>query len=82
MDLTGVNSAAVGSAYTSSIPAQTSTILFKAGGLECFDSQYYWASTEFASGYSWMQNFNNGVQTCDITTTSYGVRAVRKELIT
>lgn len=52
------NSVPVGSAYTTTNPAQTSIDVFKSGGAEDFDGEYYWTSTEYNATNSYNQNFS------------------------
>ena len=50
--------------YTPDFPLQTESELFKAGGAEAFDADWYWSSTQHASvsDYAWFQHFSNGNQ--------------------
>jgi hypothetical protein len=78
----GTNTNAVpsrGSNYTSGTPAQTSAAAFQDTGLETFNVDYYWASTEVSSTQAWLQNFFQGRQYNIVgKTSSYKVRAIRR----
>jgi hypothetical protein len=55
----------VGSAYTSSVPSQTSVTIFQSGGDEAIDLARYWSSTDAntADSRAWRQDFNvSGVE--------------------
>lgn len=75
------NSSPAGAAYTTSDPAMTAAAAFHSGGAECFDSAYYWSSTEFVATSAWIQNFSTGSQNYTNKPNAYCVRAVRKVLI-
>ena len=73
------NSNPTGAAYTSSVPAQTSVTLFRAGNSEAFAAAYYWSSSEYSATNAWRQGFNNGNQDYNVDKNdSYYVRAVRR----
>ncbi|MFZ4463994.1 MAG: DUF1566 domain-containing protein [Bacteroidales bacterium] len=42
-----------------------------------FANAYYWNSTEFDSGTSWIHHFGNGIATYDTKSTTYYVRSIR-----
>ena len=42
-----------------------------------FNTYIYWSSSEYFAGYSWYQNFYNGVQAWDYKNYTKTVRAVR-----
>lgn len=75
------NSEPPGSAYTTSVPAQTAAPAFSASYTEAFAANYYWASTEFNGMYAWSQTFLNGSQYLNFKANSIYARAVRKVLI-
>ena len=75
------NSVPTGTAYTSSVPAQTANTAFQQGGAECFESQYYWSSSWFDSTSAWFQLFSVGSQDTSVQTNSLYVRAVRRVAI-
>jgi hypothetical protein len=54
--------------------------LFREGGSEAFERDWYWSSTEYASysGYAWVVYFSNGSQGYDGKSDANGVRAVRR----
>ena len=54
--------------------------LFRAGGAEAFDEEWYWSSTEYAqySFYAWVVGFLNGGQGYGNKLNRHGVRAVRR----
>jgi len=74
----------VNTAYTSSIPAQTTSVNFKSGGVQAFVSNFYWSSSEDSSidplYYAWDQTFTTGFQYRDSKNTGWYVRAVRRVL--
>jgi hypothetical protein len=54
--------------------------LFKAGGAEAFEADWYWSSTEYAQNSygAWIVGFTNGYQYNDFKGNGNGVRAVRR----
>ena len=72
------NSSPTGSAYTSSVPGQTSVTDFKSGGTEAFYANYYWSSSEYSSTGAWSQGFNDGFQFTNSKDNAPYVRAVRR----
>ena len=66
--------------YTPEFPLQTEAELFKAGGSEAFDADWYWTSTQHAaySGYAWYQDFNGGSQDYYGKSAELRARAVRR----
>ena len=46
-------------------------------GVGGFASGYYWGSTEYDSGFAWLQNFGSGYQTNYSKGNAFPVRAVR-----
>lgn len=72
------NSSPAGAAYTSSVPAQTTSAAFITGGAEAFAAGNYWSSTEYSSTGAWVQLFANGAQYDDGKDDSCYVRAVRR----
>ena len=59
-------------------PAQTTAVVFQAGGAEPFVAAEYWSSTEFSSTTARIQYFSNGSSGTTNKTNSYRVRAVRR----
>ena len=60
-------------------PEQTTAAAFQEDGSEAFDTGgWYWSSTEYSSGYAWVQNFLNGYQDLTVKGAACRVRAVRK----
>ena len=79
-----LNSIPVGTPYTSTNPDQTIVTAFRTGGVEAFDAEWYWTSTEASAGTTsaLIQDFSDGYQGwTDKTYTGYRVRAVRCVLI-
>ena len=73
-----------GTAYTRTNITQTNVTTFRTGGVEAFDSSFYWTSTEYSvsSARALIQYFGNGHQGNPIKTFTDGsVRAVRRVLI-
>jgi len=67
--------------YTEKFPLQTQAELFKQGGAEAFEADWYWTSTQHASdgGYAWGQYFDIGSQNCGNKDGSLcRARAVRR----
>lgn len=58
----------------------TTPDLFKTGGAEAFEEDWYWSSTEYApsSFNAWIVGFSGGTQNGFIKNGNYGVRAVRR----
>lgn len=69
--------------YTKEFPLQTQAELFKVGGAEAFDPDWYWTSTQYASdsACAWCQDFSNGDQGYDDKLNKGRVRAVRSFVI-
>lgn len=63
--------------YTSTVPAQTALEAFQKGGVEAFDADWYWASTQYSPGYAWIQDFADGFQHYDDKDNSDRACAVR-----
>jgi len=78
----GVNASAVPPthAYTADTPAQTAAPDFAAGGEQAFADEWYWSSTQHASGadYAWYQTFDYGYQLTNYTSAELRARAVRR----
>ena len=61
-----VGSGTTGTAYTSTIPAQTTVAAFVDGAAQAFTTahtgaeDYYWSATEFSNSGAWIQVFGNG----------------------
>lgn len=66
--------------YTPALPVQTLEELFKAGGDQAFEYEYYWSSTAHASvpDCAWLQGFDDGIQHDIITLIKFRARAVRR----
>jgi len=66
--------------YTPELPAQTQAELFKEGGQQALDPDWYWTSTKHiaSSGYAWCQYFLIGVQYSFHTNYELRARAVRR----
>ena len=78
------NSVPIGAVYTPTNPAQTAVIAFHTIGVEAFNADWYWASTEYSvhPAYALIQYFTNGFQGGnDKPNTGHRVRAVRRVLI-
>ena len=81
---TNSNSIPVGAAYTTANPTRTNVTTFQTGGVEAFDTDFYWTSTEYSSYTSsaLVQYFYDGIQYNGTkTNTSNCVRATRRVLI-
>jgi hypothetical protein len=79
----GANSNAVparASNYTAGDPAQTSAVIFRAGGAQAFGSVdiVYWSSTELSSSTAQAINFGAGNQYSGLKSFGYMVRAIRR----
>ena len=73
-----------GTAYTRTNITRTTVTTFRTGGVEAFDSSFYWTSTEYSvsSTGALIQYFSNGHQSNPIKTFTDGsIRAVRRVLI-
>jgi hypothetical protein len=89
----GVNYSAdpVGTAYTSTVPAQTSVTAFQTGNSEAFDFGTvlgYWSSSEFSSTSGWRTYYYTGVAGTQFNAakttgpgSNYRIRAVRRSII-
>ncbi len=69
--------------YTENSPIQTIAEAFRSGGAEAFEQDWYWTSTQYASasGFAWVQGFDNGDQGSDHEDTKFLARAVRRLVI-
>lgn len=78
----GINLSAVPPTYpyTAALPAQTADELFRAGGSEAFEAEWYWTSTQHASGGTdaWCQDFSYGNQYVYLKGGTSRARAVRR----
>lgn len=74
------SSVPVGYAYSRDNPAQTSVEIFRAGGDEAFEEDWYWSSTQYAGdeASAWCQTFGNGIQGDGHKDTPLRARAVRR----
>lgn len=66
------------SAYTTSMPAQTSISAFRSTGSEPFAASEHWTSTEFSATNGWYMIFTSAAQTTATKTFSIPVRAFRR----
>jgi len=66
--------------YTPDLPAQTLAEAFQAGGEQAFEADWYWSSTQLASGsdYAWFQIFDGGNQSSGTKGIKLRARAVRR----
>lgn len=73
------SSVPVGYPYTKDVPAQAAEEIFREGGAEAFEPEYYWASTPFEAddACAWFQDFSYGGQDYDRKDRKFWVRAVR-----
>ena len=83
---TNNNSAPAGTAYTASVPGQTTATAFRSGGAEAFEfgSVCYWSSSEYDATYAWSQYWhtsNSGIQYYNHKSNTNRVRAVRRSII-
>jgi hypothetical protein len=62
-------------------PNHTPVDAFKSGQPEAYDASWYWTSTEYGSGYAWVQDFDDGLLDDGGKGIGLRVRAVRKVLI-
>lgn len=62
-------------------PAESLAEVFQEGSPEAFRQEWYWSSTQYSSGYAWLQLFLNGYQYRDSKHGRLRVRAVRKCLL-
>jgi len=67
--------------YTKSFPAQTSLNIFRAGGPEAFEAEWYWSSTQYSPDGAWRQYFVAGHQDLCNKTSRLRARAVRRFII-
>lgn len=74
------SSVPVGYAYAPDAPAQTSEEAFRAGGVNAFEEEWYWTSTQFAgaSESAWSQDFTYGDQSFNPRGLNLRARAVRR----
>jgi hypothetical protein len=63
--------------YTLLLPGQTSVELFREGGAEAFNDDWYWTSTQYSALYAWYQTFDDGHQYYAYKSHSGRVRAFR-----
>lgn len=89
----GVNlsSDPTGTAYTSTVPGQTSVTLFQTGNAQAYDFGTvlgYWSSSEFSATAAWRTYYYTGVAGIQFTAakttgpgSNYRVRAVRRSII-
>lgn len=80
------NASPVSVGFTSTVPAETTSTVFKSGRTEAFEfgSAFYWCTTEYATLLSWGQHYNStypGNQAALAKTLLHRVRAVRRSII-
>ncbi|SMG00363.1 hypothetical protein BSIN_3433 [Burkholderia singularis] len=63
--------------YTIHLPGQTEVELFREGGAEAFDDDWYWASTQYSAYGAWNQDFGDGRQGSASKDDKGRVRAFR-----
>ena len=78
-----LNSLPQGAPYTPDSPVQTLAEAFRAGAYEAFGLDWYWTSTQHASGsdYAWYQDFSYGDQFISRKGGKFRARAVRRSAI-
>ena len=64
--------------YTTSDPALTSVTIFQTPNSEAFNTNSYWASTEYGTNYGWNQNMAGGAQNGSQKTDYTYTRAIRR----
>jgi hypothetical protein len=74
------SSVPVGYPYTEASPGQTDVEAFRTGGAEALEEEWYWTSTQSASGsyYAWDQVFFSGYQYGSRMSYACRARAVRR----
>jgi hypothetical protein len=87
----GVNfsSSPAGSAYTTTVPSQTSVTIFQLGNSEAYDWNFggsYWSSSEISNAQNWRTYYQDSVAGVQFnagksTSTNYRTRAVRRSII-
>jgi len=77
------SSVPVGYAYMPNDPAQTAIEEFRQGGVEAFELEGYWSSTQCAGyvDFAWLQHFDGGSQGTARKGSGCRARAVRRVLI-
>ncbi|MGV6473475.1 Lcl domain-containing protein [Azotobacter vinelandii] len=68
--------------YTADTPAKTAATPFTEDGEEAFESQWYWASTQFSPNHAWGQRFGGGFQSTVHKALALRARAVRRFKVT
>lgn len=63
--------------YTIHLPGQTPVELFREGGAEAFDADWYLTSTQYSAFTAWGQYFGDGYQDLALKDVSSRVRAFR-----
>ncbi|MDN7490543.1 hypothetical protein QZM35_22795 [Burkholderia sp. AU45274] len=63
--------------YTIHLPGQTEVELFRKGGAEAFNDDWYWSSTQFSALTAWFQAFADGTQNITLKHVYGRVRAFR-----
>lgn len=63
--------------YSLCNPKQCDIEIFKKGGIESFDTCWYWSSTQCEGEFAWFQNFDNGLQSLTWKNNSDRARAIR-----
>lgn len=78
------NSNPQGSAYTTTVPGQTSVAAFQLGGSEAMNNEVYMSSTEYNTTDMWQQSHDSGAagrQNNGGKASNFYVRAVRRSII-
>jgi hypothetical protein len=63
--------------YTVHLPGQTPVELFRSGGAEAFEADWYWSSTQYSATSAWGQYFYDGGQGSANKVSKGRVRLVR-----
>jgi len=69
--------------YTPEFPAQSEIAIFREGGAEALEEEWYWTSTQYAGGSdcAWVQLFGYGGQDGVLKSRSYPAVLVRSQII-
>ena len=63
------------------IPAQRELNLICINANHLAGKVWHWSSTQYSSGYAWIQNFEDGNQYVNLKASTLAVRAVRRILV-
>lgn len=72
------SSVPVGYPYELEAPGQTAAALFREGGLEALETEWYWSSTQYSAIDAWYQSFVDGYQYVIDKNYEGRARAVRR----